>query len=257
MLAPPAKFLPRSARFLAVLAMTLLCACKLELNSKLDEQEANEMMAKLMASGVSVSKTMGKEGVTLMVEESQFAQAVDVLASHGLPRRTFSTTSEMFADQGMVASPLQEWARFNYAKAQELSQSISTIPGVVKADVHIASSRKQSAFETVSPPSASVLIQMQEDMITPGLVPEIKQLVSFSIPDIEYDRVGVIVSPVQREEKHAEMVSMAGILVHPGSVQKFQTGLLSVGIGGTLIVVLICVLAFLSWRRSRKGVAAQ
>jgi type III secretion protein J len=242
---------------MAILAMTVLCACKLELNSNLDEQEANEMMAKLMASGVSVSKTMGKEGVTLMVEESQFAQAVDVLASHGLPRRSFSTTDDMFAEQGMVASPLQEWARFNYAKSQELSESISTIPGVVKADVHIASSRKQSAFETVSPPSASVLIQMHEDMITPGLVPEIKQLVSFSIPDIEYDRVGVIVSPIAREEKHAEMVSMAGILVHPGSVQKFQTGLLSVGIGGGLLFVLMCVLGFVSWRRGRKGVGAE
>jgi type III secretion protein J len=244
-------------RLVAILAMTLLCACKLELNSNLDEQEANEMMAKLMASGVSVSKTMGKEGVTLMVEESQFAQAVDVLASHGLPRRSFSTIDEMFAEQGMVASPLQEWARFNYAKAQELSESISTIPGVIKADVHIASSRKQSAFETVSPPSASVLIQMQEDMITPGLVPQIKQLVSFSIPDIEYDRVGVIVSPILREEKHAEMVSMAGILVHPGSVQKFQTGLLSVGIGGAIVFVLMCLLGFLSWRRSRKRVGAE
>lgn len=256
MLATPPVPSPRPVRILAFMALILLCACKLELNSKLDEQDANEMMAKLMASGVSVSKTIGKEGVTLMVEESQFAQAVDVLASHGLPRRTFSTTNEMFADQGLVASPLQEWARFNYAKAQELSQSISTIPGVIKADVHIASSRKQSAFETVSPPSASVLIQMQEDMITPGLVPEIKQLVSFSIPDIEYDRVGVIISPVAREEKHAEMVSMAGILVHPGSVQKFQTGLLSVGIGGATVFVLICVFAVLSWRRRRKVVGA-
>jgi type III secretion protein J len=257
MFAPAPIPFSRSIRFMAILAMTVLCACKLELNSNLDEQEANEMMAKLMASGVSVSKTMGKEGVTLMVEESQFAQAVDVLASHGLPRRSFSTTDDMFAEQGMVASPLQEWARFNYAKSQELSESISTIPGVVKADVHIASSRKQSAFETVSPPSASVLIQMHEDMITPGLVPEIKQLVSFSIPDIEYDRVGVIVSPIAREEKHAEMVSMAGILVHPGSVQKFQTGLLSVGIGGGLLFVLMCVLGFVSWRRGRKGVGAE
>lgn len=242
----------RLIRTLAMASLVLLCACKMELNSRLDEQEANEMMAQLMADGIRVSKRVLKDGVTLMVDESQFSEAVDILTSHGFPRRSFSTTGDIFAEQGLVASPLQEWAKFNYAKAQELSQSISTIPGVVKADVHIASSRKQSAFETVSPPSASVLIQMHEDRITSDLVPQIKQLVSFSIPDIEYDRVGVIVSPVPRGQPRAEMVAVMGILIHPGSVQKFHMGLLSVGLGALVMVVLSAVAGLAYWRSRRR-----
>lgn len=231
-----------------VISLMFLVACKMELNSGLEEQEANEMMAHLMAVGINVSKEVGKEGITLQVDKADFANAVEVLTNHGFPRRSFSTTGDIFADQGLVSSPLQEWARFNYAKAQELSQSISTIPGVIKADVHIASSRKQTAFETVSPPSASVLIQMHEDKITPDFIPQIKQLVSFSIPDIEYDHVGVIVSPVPRDLPRTELVSIWGIMIHPASVESFQLGLWSAGIAGLVISVLGGLAGFAYWR---------
>jgi type III secretion protein J len=234
-------------------SLIILGACKMELNSRLDEQEANEMMAHLMAEGVSVSKKALKDGVTLLVDEADFGKAVEILTSHGFPRRSFSTTGDIFADQGLVASPMQEWARFNFAKAQELSQSISTIPGVVKADVHIASSRKQSAFETVSPPSASVLIQMHEDRITPDLVPQIKQLVSFSIPDIDYDRVGVIVSPVPRGQTRTELVAVLGIMMHPASVQDFRRAVMSVGIAGLAVLVLASLAGVAYWRGRRKA----
>lgn len=246
-------FPSRLIRMVAVLSLVVLAGCKVELNSKLDEQEANEMMSELMSGGVQVSKKVLKDGVTLLVDEAQFSDAVQILSASGFPRRVFSTTSEMFSDQGLVASPLQEWARFNYAKAQELAQSISTIPGVVKADVHIASSRKQSAFEKVSPPSASVLIQMHEESITSELIPQIKQLISYSIPDIEFDRVGVIVSPIARGEQRTELVTILGVMLHPGSVQRFQVGLLSVLVTGLAVLGLCLAAAFFLWRRRRNA----
>lgn len=234
---------------LAVFAVTLLAGCKVELNSNLPEQEANAMMAKLLAEGVEVSKVSDGEVVTLMVNSQQFGRAVEILESHGLPERSFSTMGDVFADEGLVASPLQEWARFNYAKAQELSQSISSIPGVVKADVHIASSRQQTPFDETPPPGASVLIQMQSDKITPELVPQIKQLVTFSIPDIEYERVGVIVSPITRPQQQVGMVSFLGVVMPEESAKRVRVHLLGLGGGGLALVVLTGLGAFLLGRR--------
>lgn len=240
----------RAVRFgLAILAMTVLAGCKVELNSNLREQEANAMMAKLMAEGIQVSKVSDGASVTLMVNSQQFGQAVEILEAHGLPERSFSTMGDVFANEGLVASPLQEWARFNYAKAQELSQSISSIPGVVKADVHIASSRQQTPFEETSPPGASVLIQMQADMITPELVPQIKQLVTFSIPDIEYERVGVIVSPISRAREKVDMVPFLGVVMPQASADQLRTWLMASAGGGLVLVVLTGLAAFVLARR--------
>jgi type III secretion protein J len=243
-----------SFRFcLCVAVLVLLSACKIELNTNLNEQEANEMMAKLISEGINVSKSSTKEGVTLMVDSAHFGDAVDVLAANGLPRRAFSTMGEIFANEGLVPSPLQEWARFNYAKAQELSQSISTIPGVVKADVHIAANRQQTPFDKVSPPSASVLIQMHEDRITSDLVPQIKQLVSFSIPDIKYERVSVIVSPLSTALKAQETVSIFGITMLSISAQRFKIVLGGLAGGAVLVAGLVGFAMFAFGRRRDKS----
>ena len=247
--------LARAGRCAALLGVLLLGACKTELNTNLSQQEANEMMARLIAEGIDVSKTFDKDGVTLLVENAQFGEAVDILAAHGLPRRAFSTTGEVFADSGLVASPMQEWARFNYAKAQELSQSISTIPGVVGADVHIAANRQQTPFDEVSPPSASVLIQVHENRITSDLVPQIKQLISFSIPDIEYDKVSVFVSPVPVAVRQAEMVTLLGTTMDPASAERMKMLVAVFGAGAVLLSVLVGAAVFFFGRRSSAGKA--
>jgi type III secretion protein J len=239
-------------RFLfALIATSFLAGCKVELHSNLEESEANAMMAKLLSEGIDVTKVMGKDGVSLMVNSRQFGPAVEILESYGLPERSFSTMGEVFANDNLVASPMQEWARFNYAKAQELSQSITSIPGVIQADVHIASSRKQTPFDESSPPSASVLIQMHSDMITAELVPQIKQLVAFSIPDIEYSRVGVIVSPVARVSSQGGMASFFGIVVPVDSARQLETVLIVTGGTLTVFIALTGLGAFFMLRRRK------
>ncbi|UWQ81783.1 type III secretion inner membrane ring lipoprotein SctJ (plasmid) [Leisingera sp. S132] len=201
-------------------AAVFLAGCQVELNSNLEEREANEMLSKLLAHGLVASKEKQDGSVTLFVEKSQFGAAVELLNAYGLPRRKFVNMGEVFSTDGLVASPMQEWARFNFALSQELSKSISSLPGVVSAEVHIANPRNTKPFEDPPPPSASVLVVIGEDYITENLIPQIKQLVSFSIENIDYERVGVVLSPVPPPKvETGQMVSFAGLLVHQSSLQ--------------------------------------
>lgn len=231
-------------------ALLFLVACKSDLNTNLPENDANEILAALLMNGISAEKDPRKDGVAIMVSNSQFGDAVEILRSYGLPRRTFSTVGDVFKAEGIVASPLQEWAKFNYAKAQELSETLSGIPGVIRADVHIGEERKESAFDEVEPPSASVLIQMDETMISENLVPEIKQLVSLAHPNIEYDRVGVVVTPVKIDRRDITLSEIGGVMI-----RSQDTRLVYYFITYSGAVTLLCIVAVigfaLQWRKRK------
>lgn len=222
---PGTAWARRVGRTTAVaMACLLLVACKLELNTGLGEQQANEMMAKLIMNDISVEKRAEGDGITLLVEEGQFAQAVEILQSHGLPRKSFASVGDIFNSDGLIASPLQEWARLNFAKSQELSKSISSISGVVNADVHIAQSRPDGPFDEPEPPRASVLVQMNVDMISEDIIPKIKELVSYSVPEVTYQNVGVVISPVSQTRETPALVSVGPLMVHPDAKNMIQIG---------------------------------
>ena len=244
--------LQASSKFTFLFAALLLVGCQVELNSNLEEREANEMLSKLLSHGLVASKEKQDGGITLLVEKSQFGTAVELLNAYGLPRRKFANMGEVFSTEGLVASPMQEWARYNFALSQELSKSISSFPGVISAEVHIANPRDTKPFEDPTPPSASVLIVIGEDYVTENLIPQIKQLVSFSIENIDYDRVGVVLSPVAPPKVEAvHVVSFAGVLLNKSSLQTARILLgaaavfAALGLGGSFGLV--------KWLHSRSG----
>ena len=244
--------LPAWCKLAVFAAVVLLAGCKVELNSNLEEREANEMLSKLLAHGLVASKEKQDEGITIFVEKTQFGKAVDLLNAYGLPRRKFVSMGEVFSTEGLVASPMQEWARFNFALSQELSKSISSLPGVISAEVHIASPRDTKPFVDPPPPCASVLVIIGEDYITENLIPQIKQLVSFSIENIDYDRVGVVLSSVAPPKAEAaQFVSFAGILLHQSSLQAVRILL------GVAVVLAALGLAgsfgLVKWLQSRRN----
>mgnify|MGYP003815934333 CR=1 FL=1 len=137
----------RAVRLRGILLSCLLCVllsgCKVPLYSGLGEQEANEMLGKLLEYNIDATKQTGEANqVTLLVDEAQ-------------------------------------------------------------------------------PPSASVLALVKRDAITAELVPQIKQLVAYGIENIEYDRVGVVVSPVDPPARPAvELVTFGGVVMQRGSVTR-------------------------------------
>ena len=183
---------------MALLALVLaLGGCKVELYTGISQKEGNEMLALLRSEGVSADKQADKDGtVRLLVEESDIAEAVEVLKRKGYPRENFSTLKDVFPKDGLISSPIEERARLNYAKAQEISHTLSEIDGVLVARVHVVLPEERDGLgRKSSPASASVFIKHAADVQLDAYVPQIKQLVNNGIEGLSYDRISVVLVP--------------------------------------------------------------
>lgn len=181
----------------AVALLVSACAEK-ELYGGLSEKEANEMVAVLQSAGVSASKA-SKDGKdwSLRTESGDFPKAVAVLHDQGYPRDRFESLGEVFKKEGFVSSPMEQRARLMYGLSQELSQTISSIDGVVQARVHIAVPEADPLADEPKPSSASVFIRYSPDVDLSGQVGSIKALVTNSIEGLPYDRVTVVMFPAR------------------------------------------------------------
>ncbi len=208
-----------AARLLAFGLCLLLAACKVELHSGLDERDANEILAILMKNGIAASRSAAKDKtLTVMVEEESFAEAVDILQAHSLPREKFNDLCSVFTGEGMISSPIEDRARLICALGQELSRTISEIDGVMSARVHVVLPENDLGRSTAKPSSASVFIRHHEDAPLDKLSPQIKMLVANGIEGLVYDRVSVamvpVISPVQIATSSNDYTAVAGLWVH-------------------------------------------
>ena len=187
---------------LALSICLMLAACKVELHSGLDERDANEILAMLLKNNIAASREVAKDRtLTVMVDEDKFADAVDILQAHSLPREKFSDLCSVFAGEGMISSPVEDRARLICALGQELSRTISEIDGVMSARVHVVLPENDLGRSNAKPSSASVFIRHHEDAPIDKLSPQIKMLVANGIEGLVYDKVSVamvpVISPVQ------------------------------------------------------------
>lgn len=195
----PVRRVGRPAAALA--AVLLLCGCQAELYASLPEQEANEMLALLLNGGLSATKLQAKDGTdTIMVEDKQFATAVDLLRVRGYPRERFSTINDVFQPSGLINSPVQEQARFIWALGQELSRTVSQIDGVLTARVQVVLPDNDLLKRDPTPSSASVFVRYDEASRVAALVSQVKMLVANSVQGLTYDKVSVVLVPVPHVE---------------------------------------------------------
>lgn len=209
----------RWPRMLALLVCMLLTACKVELNTGLDERDANEIMAVLLKNGIATHRDIAKDKtLSVFVEESRFADAVEILQAHSLPREKFNDLCSVFSGDGMISSPVEDRARLICALSQELSRTISEVDGVMSARVHLVLPKNDIGRSNAQPSSASVFIRHHEDAPLEKLAPQVKMLVSNGIEGLVYDKVSVAMVPVKSQvritEKSGDFVSVAGLWVH-------------------------------------------
>lgn len=237
---------------MALLALVLaLGGCKVELYTGISQKEGNEMLALLRSEGVSADKQADKDGtVRLLVEESDIAEAVEVLKRKGYPRENFSTLKDVFPKDGLISSPIEERARLNYAKAQEISHTLSEIDGVLVARVHVVLPEERDGLgRKSSPASASVFIKHAADVQLDAYVPQIKQLVNNGIEGLSYDRISVVLVP----SAGVRQVPLAPRFESVFSIQvaEHSRGRL-LGLFGLLLALLLASnLAQFFWHRQR------
>ena len=212
----------RQAFILLALGVFLAgCTGRVELLSAIPESEANEVIAALINQGVEASKVSGKEGmVGVRVAAHQSARAVDVLRAMGLPRERFSGMGEIFRKDGLISSPVEERARYLYALSQDLSATLSRIDGVLFARVHLVLPERGSGAEPAMPASAAVFIKHKAESNLEALQPQVRRLVTNSIPGLTADRVSTVLVPsaVSLPGKSSSPTSVLGVRVESDSI---------------------------------------
>ncbi|WP_312012780.1 type III secretion system inner membrane ring lipoprotein SctJ [Bradyrhizobium sp. SBR1B] len=211
--------------------LVILAGCKADLYTKVQEREANEMLGLLLSKGVDASRVVGKDGTsTIQVEEKQLAYSIDLLNDQGLPRQPFKSLGEVFKGAGLVASPVEERARYVYALSEELSRTINDIDGVLSARVHVVLPKNDLLRQDATPSSASVFIRHASNAKLSALLPQIKMLVANSIEGLSYDKVAVVFVPVERAQ-HEVSVVPAAVSAEP---TKLIATHIAIGAGGAL-----------------------
>ncbi|MCG2632872.1 MULTISPECIES: type III secretion system inner membrane ring lipoprotein SctJ [Bradyrhizobium] len=229
----------------------LLAGCKADLYTKVQEREANEMLALLLSKGVDAVRVVAKDGSsTIQVEEKQLAVSIELLNGQGLPRQVFKNLGEVFKGSGLVASPVEERARYVYALSEELSRTINDIDGVLSARVHVVLPKNDLLRQDATPSSASVFIRHGSNANLSALLPQIKMLVANGIEGLSYDKVAVVFVPVERAQ-HEMFSAPAAASIHP---TKFTSAtFLAIVVGGVGAAVGILSYVLLSTRVRQLG----
>ena len=230
---------------LPLLAALALVGCgEQELHRELTEDGANQIVAALATEGIGAHKEAAdEESWSVSVGQGDFAEAVSILRAQGLPEEEFQSLGEIFQKEGFTSSPLEERARLNYGLSQELSHTIASIDGVVRARVHLNLPQPDPLTQDAAPSSASVFVKYRPGFDLERQTGAIKTLVANSIEGLGYDRVSVVMVPGT-----AAAPADGGSLVDVG--------------GGLRVVVLILALALIAagawhWWRGRRPIPTE
>jgi type III secretion system YscJ/HrcJ family lipoprotein len=189
-----------------VLALAVAaCTPKVELMAAIPESDANEVLGALQNAGISAQKSPGKEGmVGIQIAADQVGRAVDLLRDQGLPRARFAGMGQVFKKEGLISSPLEERARYLYALSQELGATLNQIDGVILARVHVVLPERSGLDETTSPSSAAVFIKYQEGYDVEAVQPQVRRLVTNSIPGLAAEKLTIVMVPSQPSRTRSE-----------------------------------------------------
>ena len=224
----------RSAALALALGLVLAgCSGKVELLAAVPEADANEVIAALINQGIDASKVPGKEGmVGVRVASNQSARAVDVLRVLGLPRERFAGMGDVFRKDGLISSPVEERARYLYALSQDLSATLSRIDGVLFARVHLVLPERGSGGDPAMPASAAVFIKHRAEANLEALQPQVRRLVTNSIPGLSGERVSTVLVPssVSMPAAPTNTFRVLGVQIDQGSV------------GGFVALLVVCAL---------------
>jgi type III secretion protein J len=243
-----------TGRMALLACFLLLTGCRTELLSDLDQRQANEVIATLARGGIPAERRAEEKGrFTVTVEKSVFPDAVRILDDNGLPRHEFASLGQVFKKEGLIASPVQERAQMIFALSQELSQTISDIDGVITARVHLVLPENDPLRQQLVPSSASVFVRHRATAPINELVPQMKQLVAYGVAGLAYDKVSVILVPVevaqQAASADAAFASFMGLWVHRDSAS--WVALLIYGLSAAVVLLLILV-AWLAWNQRHR-----
>ncbi|MFC4763264.1 hypothetical protein [Dyella koreensis] len=167
---------------LAALALLLglLAGCSRDvLYARLDEQQANDVVAALINGGIDAEKRPAErgEGWQVLLDRRDMPAAVAVLRDAGLPHQGVDNIGLMFKKDGFVSSPMEDKQRFIYAREQLLGNTLRKLDGVIDAYVYLSLPDKSPLDDKPASGSASVVIIARPNAGIESRAPDIKAAV--------------------------------------------------------------------------------
>ena len=246
-----ARLWRRSGLMLLCALLLAACGARVDLLGAVPEDEANDVLAALLKAHIPAHKIAGKEGmVGVQVQSDQVGRALEILRENGLPRERFAGMGQVFKKEGLISSPLEERARYVFALSQELSSTLSKIDGVLAARVHVVLPERGAAGEPGVLSTAAVFIKHQDDYNLEIIQPQIRRLVTNSIPGLTADRVSVVFVAAQPRSappanETGALVQVWGVEVAPGAAPTLSALLWGLA---ALVLVALGGLGWVLWR---------
>jgi type III secretion protein J len=190
----------------ATVPMMTSCESRKFIVHDLDERDANEILDFLQGKGIDAMKVQsvagtgggGGKGVmwNISVQDKDAISAMSLLTQNGLPRRRSQDLLNIFANQGLVPSEMSEKVRYQAGLAAQIASTIRKMDGVLDAEV-ISSPPEEDPLHPEAnkrKTTAAVYVKHSPLLDDPNanLRSKIRQLVSSSIPGLDYDNVTVI-----------------------------------------------------------------
>jgi flagellar M-ring protein FliF len=153
-------------------------------------REAAEITQRLEQADIPYE--MRGEGGSIYVARSRVLDARMMLSAEGLPSRG-SIGYEIF-DEPDALGQTQFQQNINRLRALEgeLARTIGSLDGVASARVHLVLPERQLFSRETEQPSASIVIQLRRDELTPGQVRAIRNLVASATPGLTANRVTIL-----------------------------------------------------------------
>ena len=187
------------AILLSLLLACLLAGCSSkQVYGDQSEEHANEMIAVLNEAGIDAQKSEVGEGKwTVSVTDSDLPNAFATLRANGLPKPKLESACTVFKKEGIASSPIEERARLNCAKSQELESAIGKFEGVLTVSVLLSMPEPDPLSRAAQPSGASVYVKYRSGFDMRSKQGAIKTLVGNSVEGLSYDRVSVYMEPAQ------------------------------------------------------------
>ncbi len=248
------------------------CESNREIVSQIDEREANIILVLLESKGIPASKMqsastgIGAEAAmakySIVVPEKFSIDAIAYLNQNGFPRQKGSTLLELFAKQGLMTSDKEETIRYQAGLAQQLTNTILMIDGVIDASVQISFPPEEVTLtgeETKKRITAAVYVKHQGVIDDPNIHLEnkIKRLISGSVTGLDINDVAVVSDrsrftditldqmPESLGGKPGEYVSIWNIVMSKKSAARFRFLFFLIT---TVAVLLAVILGWVAWK---------
>lgn len=230
--------------FVNTLAVVTSLACQVPIESRLSEEQANQILVALNAASIAANKI--PEGgdkrnpyFRIEVASGDTGRALSVLQAAELPKRPAPGWEDIFHETGIIPTATEERARFVAALSGELSRTIETMPGIVDARVHVAipDDRSITLEKPTARPRASVVIKRKRfSNESKQLKSEkaIQRLIAGAVQDMKVEDVSVIEVAIAARDQAAPALIQIG----PITVTRDSVGALRL-IAGTLFVFLV------------------